>query len=197
MLETLMTNLHIYKSSIQFFLLFPLLSRFDCSVWLINVNKFRFCGPPTTVNVLCTAPPRRCVRTLGRAVSLTGECYTSQITLLPYQFDLINSAPPKVILAGPPGTGKSVVLQLMATVWLRLGSDVYIMSTCDSSRASCAMLHHLLEQTAKVTSDQLHLLHYDLSTAGQIEAAVNNMAQAALARKGRLHVIADEAGPDV
>ncbi|XP_025094206.1 uncharacterized protein LOC112563946 [Pomacea canaliculata] len=37
----------------------------------------RFCGPATTVTVPCTCPPRVCIKTLGQAVSHTGECYTA------------------------------------------------------------------------------------------------------------------------
>ncbi|XP_025099173.1 uncharacterized protein LOC112566958 [Pomacea canaliculata] len=54
----------------------------------------RFCGPATTVTVPCTSPPRLCIKTLGQAVFLTGQCYTAEITLFPEQFQLLISALP-------------------------------------------------------------------------------------------------------
>ncbi|XP_025112762.1 uncharacterized protein LOC112575255 isoform X2 [Pomacea canaliculata] len=67
----------------------------------------RFCGPATSVTVPCTSAPRLSVKTLGQAVSATGECYTAVITLFPEQVDLLNRATPRLFVTGPPGTGKT------------------------------------------------------------------------------------------
>ncbi|XP_025102543.1 uncharacterized protein LOC112569087 isoform X2 [Pomacea canaliculata] len=122
------------------------------------------------------------------------------MALFPEQVGLLNTAPPTVFLAGPPGTGKSVVLLLMAMEWLRRGSDTRIVSTCRESRAACSMLRHLLQQTVtSLPSDplppgQVHLLQYDFQTEDIVKRAVDELVQAAGA--GPLHVIIDEAGPD-
>ncbi|XP_025112758.1 uncharacterized protein LOC112575254 [Pomacea canaliculata] len=176
-------------------------SHMTCHVYKTLVA--RFCGPATTVTILCTSSPRLCVKTLGQAVSWTGECYTALITLFPEQVDLLNTAPLRVFVAGPPGTGKTVVLLLMGTEWLRCGHDVYIVSSFADSRASCIMLYHLLLQSLNTlnkqvaggtTPGQLHILQYefDQTQDEDVEKAVNDLTQAA--RGGSVYVIADEAG---
>ncbi|XP_025082947.1 uncharacterized protein LOC112557357 isoform X2 [Pomacea canaliculata] len=155
----------------------------------------RFCGPPTTVTVPSIFPARLCVKTLHQAVSWTGECHAC-LTLFPEQAHLLNAAPPRVFLTGPPGTGKTVVLQLMATQWLQCGNDVYVVSTWRRSRAACIMLHHLLQQTLEAQPStirgQVHLLLYDLDTEENVRRAVDDLSE----RSTSLYVIADEAGPD-
>ncbi|XP_025100538.1 uncharacterized protein LOC112567883 [Pomacea canaliculata] len=84
----------------------------------------------------------------------------------------------------------------MAIQWLRCGHHVYVVSTCDGSRAACIMLYHLLLQTVKtqqsagVSPGQPHLLLYDLYEYKDAEKAVNDLSQAATG--GSLYVIADE-----
>lgn len=130
---------------------------------------------------------------------MTGEFYTALITLFPEQVRLLNMAPPRLFLAGPPGTGKTVVLLLMATEWLRRGNNVHIVSTWLGSRAACVMLYHLLLQMLKMlntqltsgtTPGELHLLKFDLTRGEDLQIAVNDLSQAA--REGSLYVIADE-----
>ncbi|XP_025112759.1 uncharacterized protein LOC112575255 isoform X1 [Pomacea canaliculata] len=74
---------------------------------LYKILVARFCGPATSVTVPCTSAPRLSVKTLGQAVSATGECYTAVITLFPEQVDLLNRATPRLFVTGPPGTGKT------------------------------------------------------------------------------------------
>ncbi|XP_025113150.1 uncharacterized protein LOC112575472 isoform X2 [Pomacea canaliculata] len=161
----------------------------------------RFCGPATTVSVPCTCPPRVSVKTLGQAVWWTGECYTAVITLFPEQVHLLNKADPRVFVSGPPGTGKTVVLQLMAIEWLRCGHSVYIVSAWWWSSAASIMLHHLLQKTVEEqqklgqSPGQLHLLQYDFRQEKNVKRAVNDLSQAAMG--GSLYVIADEAESDL
>ncbi|XP_025113046.1 uncharacterized protein LOC112575403 [Pomacea canaliculata] len=160
----------------------------------------RFCGPATTVIVPCTVPSRLSIKTLGQAVSFTGECYTSVITLFPEQVQLLNTAPSRLFVAGPPGTGKSVVLLLMGIEWLRWLHDVYIVSTGMWSRAACSMLYNmllstmLLKMTTKVSPNQLHYLQYDFTQSTDVEKAIRDLSQTASGRP--LYIIADEAGPE-
>ncbi|XP_025113483.1 uncharacterized protein LOC112575710 [Pomacea canaliculata] len=157
----------------------------------------RFCGPATTVSVPCTCPPRVSVKTLGQAVSHTGECYTAEITLFPEQVNLLSDAPPRLYLTGPPGTGKTVVLLLMAALWLQSGSDVYIVSTCTESHTVCNMLYHQLLHTihkqndTTVTSGQPHFLQYHLDQGEDVDKAVDDLSKAV--KGDTLYVIADEA----
>ena len=149
------------------------------------------------MTVPCTSPPRVSVKTLGQAVWWTGECYTAVITLFPEQVHLLHTAPPRIFVTGPPGTGKTVVLLLMAIEWLRCGHHVYVVSTWWGSLAACTMLYHLLLQTVKtqqsagVSPGQPHLLQYHSYNVGNdVPKAVNDLLQAA--NGGSLYVIADE-----
>ncbi|XP_025101018.1 uncharacterized protein LOC112568122 isoform X2 [Pomacea canaliculata] len=162
----------------------------------------RFCGPATTVTVPCTSTPRLTVKTLGQAVSKTGV-YFSQLTLFPEQVDLIHSKELRVFLAGPPGTGKTVVLQLVALKWLRHNHDVYVMSTTEHSRMACCMLHHLLQHELERMRQageecgqcgQLHLLQYNFRGGTDVDRATQELTDAA--KNGEVYVIADEVGPD-
>ncbi|XP_025103269.1 uncharacterized protein LOC112569638 [Pomacea canaliculata] len=153
----------------------------------------RFCGPATTVTVPCTCPPRVSVKTLGQAVWWTGQCYTAVITLFPEQVHLLHTAPPVLFVTGPPGTGKTVMLLLMAIEWLRCGHHVYIVSTWWGSRAANTMLYHLLFFSQKILS-QLHFLQYDVRHEEEAEKAVNELLQATI--RGVAYVIADEVNGD-
>lgn len=135
---------------------------------------------------------------MGQAVSHVGDCYTAHTILFPEQIELLNRASPRVFIVGPPGTGKTTVLLLMATEWLRYGHDVYVLSTWESSLAATHMLHHQLQQMLKT-----HLAK--VPTHGQVLVKILNGEKDFIqdlddltraASKGGLHIIADEVGPD-
>ncbi|XP_025083114.1 uncharacterized protein LOC112557458 isoform X2 [Pomacea canaliculata] len=155
----------------------------------------RFCGPAVTVTIPCISPPRLCLKILNQPSPSTTQCFYAVITLLPEQVHLLTMTSPRVMLAGGPGTGKTVVLQLKATEWLRCGSDVFLVCTSDSC-AACYRMYYLLQQTIETqlapsgTSGQLHLLEYRFRTDSDVENAVDDLSQAATG--GVLHVIADE-----
>ncbi|XP_025107952.1 uncharacterized protein LOC112572468 isoform X3 [Pomacea canaliculata] len=156
----------------------------------------RFCGPATTVTVSCVISPRLSVKTLAQAVSATGMCF-AEITLFPEQVSLLQRGRPRVLLHGPPGTGKTVMLQLMATDWLRNKQLVHVVSTWDKSLPSCTMLYNLLQNTLDEegagTPSQLMFLKYEFREETDVEKAVNDLVQAA--NKNPLHVIVDEEDP--
>ncbi|XP_025107949.1 uncharacterized protein LOC112572468 isoform X1 [Pomacea canaliculata] len=153
----------------------------------------RFCGPATTVTVSCVISPRLSVKTMAQAVSATGMCF-AEITLFPEQVNLLQRGRPRVLLHGPPGTGKTVMLQLMATDWLRNKQLVHVVSTWDKSLPSCTMLYNLLQTTLDEegagTPSQLMFLKYEFRDKADVEKAVNDLVQAA--HKNPLHVIVDE-----
>ncbi|XP_025112050.1 uncharacterized protein LOC112574900 [Pomacea canaliculata] len=159
---------------------------------LYKILVARFCGPATTVTVPCTSPPRVSVKTMDQAVWCTGECYTALITLFPEQVDLLNMAHPRLFMTGPPGTGKTVVLLLMAIEWLRWGHHVYVVSTWWRSRAACSMLHQLLQRIMNMheTPGKPHLLQYHFEDEKDVTRAVAELSQKAIG--GKVYVIADE-----
>ena len=67
----------------------------------------RLVGPATTVRVQCSVRPRVrvAVRTEAEAVAELGW-RLALLVLTVQQLDLMTRAPPRIFLAGPPGTGK-------------------------------------------------------------------------------------------
>ncbi|XP_025084602.1 uncharacterized protein LOC112558360 isoform X2 [Pomacea canaliculata] len=103
---------------------------------------------------------------------------------------------PRLFIAGMPGTGKTVLLLLVATEWLLRGEDVYVLSSCTQSRATCTMLHHLLLQqiqTARCAGTecgQVYYVHYFF--CDEVDKALDDFLQKA--RGGSLHIVIDEPG---
>lgn len=122
------------------------------------------------------------------------------MTLFPEQVDLLTSPPARVFLAGPPGTGKTVVLVVIAMRWLRCGHDVYVLSTWINSRVVCRMLYHLLLQWLSDQGDsqhmgKVHLIHFNFRGGKETDKAFDYLKEAAGGCKS-VYVIADEVGPD-
>ena len=71
------------------------------------VRGHRLVGPATAVRVQCSVRPRVrvAIRTEAEAVAELGW-RLALLVLTVQQLDLMTRAPPRVFLAGPPGTGK-------------------------------------------------------------------------------------------
>lgn len=137
------------------------------------------------------------MKTLPQAVSHVGYCYTHHITLFPEQMELLMRAPFRVFIDGPPGTGKSVVLILMAIEWLRQNNIVYVLSTWDRSYAASYRLYHLLQNTLheqKSRPGQLKLLQKNFRLKGDVDTTLDEFSQAF--KEGPVCIIVDEPGPD-
>lgn len=145
------------------------------------------------MKIPCISSPR-----LAHTLMFMGEYYTAQITLSPEQHRLVNMNVPKLFLAGPPGTGKTMVLLLKGIQWLRQGHDVHVVSTGWWSIVSCSMLCHLLLQIKRklqadnVATGQLHLVEFDFEK--DMDTAMATLSD--VMKKGPLYVIADEARPE-
>ncbi|XP_025102717.1 uncharacterized protein LOC112569205 [Pomacea canaliculata] len=167
--------------------------------WYQNLIA-RFCGPASTVTVPSINEPRVSIKTLDKAVAYVGDCYAAHIMLFPEQLELLIRAPPRVFLCGPPGTGKTILLFLMALEWLRQGNLVFVLSTWDRSIAASLMLVHLLQEKLKEqlqdvdTPGRVQYLYSNFRQKNEVETALDVLKQEA--RKGPLFIVADEVGPD-
>ncbi|XP_076445773.1 uncharacterized protein LOC143283420 isoform X2 [Babylonia areolata] len=153
----------------------------------------RFVGPATTVSVHCSATPRLTVevRTQGEAVAELGS-RLARLVLTPEQTDLLTRAPPLVYLSGPPGTGKTVMLVLMALIWCRRGWNVQVVSAGDFSLAASLLVCHQIRKTldstaapgAGVTSGDVLFRSYEFckgthpENETSVETAVQEMVRA-------------------
>ncbi|KAL8612756.1 hypothetical protein ACOMHN_033755 [Nucella lapillus] len=152
----------------------------------------RFVGPATTVSVHCNARPRLTVevRTEGEAVAELG-LRLARLVLTPEQVDLLQRAPPRAYLTGPPGTGKSVMLILMALGWLHRGWNVQVVSTSQYSIAASRLVHHQIRKTLESSLPEgsataghvsLHSLQFHEGYHGaavSMETAVETLTKAA------------------
>lgn len=163
---------------------------------LIFLHWFRFCGPATTVTVHCPSLPRRAasqrssLRSTGDGVAETARRFApSDIMLHPKQVALLNKQQPFLYVAGPPGTGKTIVLVLKALEWLRQGKWVHVVSTQPDSLAASHMIVAQLKEARDDSKDRISLCVCDLTRKDDQEALteLENLAE-----NGELYLIADE-----
>lgn len=161
----------------------------------------RFAGPATTVTVHCTQRPRVEIRTLGEAVSELGE-RLSRLVVTPEQIRLLTSGVPRMLINGPPGTGKSLILVLVALTWLRQDKDVFVLSLKRGSLAISRLIHGQLQMTldAEESRSQKYgvprLAEYDLfHDPACLHDCVNTLSSAALNKD--IGIIVDEYGSSV
>ena len=137
------------------------------------------------------------MRTEGQAVAQLGWML-ARLVLTPQQLHLTRTAPPRVFVTGPPGTGKTVVLALMGLKRLLAGEDVRVVSTWPVSLAASRLIHHQLHRTLQACRapsrpvGRLHFDSYDLfQCETDVERAVSELTTAS--RGGRLNILMDEA----
>ncbi|XP_070202814.1 uncharacterized protein [Littorina saxatilis] len=159
----------------------------------------RFVGPATTVSipVPCHKKDRVEMRTAGQAVAELGRRLTFLVLTL-QQLDLMNRDPPRAFITGAPGTGKTVVLVLQGSRWLRQGHDVHVLSTVYDTRAISTSIKQQLEMslsaspTPSLTPGSVSYHRYDFYNREEdVEQAVTDLV--ACVKNGHLHVLVDEA----
>ena len=140
------------------------------------------------------------VRTEGEAVSEFGK-RLSRLVLTRRQLELMDRAPPRVCLTGPPGVGKTVMLVLMGLQWLLEGHDVRVVSTRPASLAASRVAFYQLDMTMKAytgtsaaakTAAAVHFHQFDFYQEAEVERAIVDLTAEA-SREGHLHVLMEEA----
>nr|KAG5701993.1 hypothetical protein BaRGS_034575 [Batillaria attramentaria] len=113
------------------------------------------------------------------------------------QLDLLSRGPDAVCLAGPPGTGKSLVLVVKGLISARdSGYYVIVLSTSPFSLAVSKLIHHQLTLTLEKNdntaslANKVELLVHDLR---QDPESVEEIVKELEGRQGKLCVLMDEA----
>lgn len=150
------------------------------------------CVPAITVQIPAVRCTTQAFRSMGEAVAETGR-RMARITLYPAQVHLVDSKGLwRTYLAGPPGTGKTIVLIIKGVQWVSRGKHVHVVSTWEKSIAASYLIQYQLSGAA--SSRQVHLHLYNLNNSDNVHTAVSQLVK--LVQDDELYVIADEAGPD-
>ncbi|XP_070206328.1 uncharacterized protein [Littorina saxatilis] len=153
-------------------------------------------GPATTITVQSDSRPRNEVRTAGEAAAeLARRLVTFVLTL--EQVGLMDRNPRLICLTGPPGTGKTVVMELQGLRWLLEGRNVHLVSTSRTSRAINIHIEHQLNMMVSDHGSQtrtpgsVHRHEYDFYQETDYPTAVGELL--ACVKNGTLHILMDEA----
>nr|KAG5685808.1 hypothetical protein BaRGS_001220 [Batillaria attramentaria] len=149
----------------------------------------RFCGPATFVPSFQVVKPQK-HHTPGEAISTVGDRFSLRV-LTPNQIEVLGKGDLRRFVCGPPGTGKTVVLLLMAYKWLLRGLHVLIASTWTGSLAASRLIAFELKQMLPYYQERVHLKEFDLKEDGQVDHAVNTLLK--FVTDDELFVICDEA----
>lgn len=140
------------------------------------------------------------VRNRGDGVSEVGN-RLRKLVLTPQQIDLLVTAPSRVFLSGPCGTGKTVVLVLMALQWLHQGHDVHIVSSWVLGLAASYLVHQQLEGTMQAYQNRsqptgkVHIHFYNFQKGEEeVTKSINDLVN--FAKNETLHIVMDEVYPD-
>lgn len=111
----------------------------------------RFCGPATQsgLNFPNELKHYKLPQTLSEAVSLTGDLF-EQYSIYRDMRNLLDER--RVLLKGPPGTGKTRMLALVGKKWIARGHTVYLINTLDKRGGATMELEGLLKQTSSAQS---------------------------------------------
>lgn len=151
----------------------------------------RFCGPATTVEIFCLHSPRLELRTQGDAIAEVGDRMT-KIVLLPEQVNLLNdNTKSQVFLAGPPGTGKTILLLMKGLTCLQTEHEVHIVSMWSKARAASIMIKDQLEKSMRSWDPMKKVdVHRHMYRSRTLADEICSQA-----KKREVCVLVDEAGP--
>ncbi|XP_025083122.1 uncharacterized protein LOC112557462 isoform X2 [Pomacea canaliculata] len=156
-----------------------------------------FCGHLMSVKLPCLSEPRLSLSVPEGA----SDDRCAHITLSRQQVNQLHSAPPRLFVSGPPGTGKTTLLLLAAMDWLDRRRDVTVVITWLKARPASYLLHNLLQQHVRRRT----LAGKDVGTVNleELKMEKDKHAKRALKRlrkvmssREQLFLVADEAGPD-
>ncbi|KAL8560554.1 hypothetical protein ACOMHN_018954 [Nucella lapillus] len=121
----------------------------------------RFCGPFSTVGVWTGHLPRKEVRTLGQAISETGDRFAS-LLLLPRHREVLEGPDHRLLhLAGPPGAGQTLVLVLKGAQWAREGRHVCVLSARASPSPNAFVIQEQIRKTLMQNDPHIDPSHVD------------------------------------
>ncbi|XP_070177729.1 uncharacterized protein [Littorina saxatilis] len=174
----------------------------------------RFSVPLATVQVYLCRKPRLQLWSQGHFVQAVGEEHgrpMSCLALFPEQFEFLEHTPNHDdddirIFRGAPGVGKSIILILSGSYWMRKHRrTVFVLQTSDDGTAAAYLVRHQLSKTVGQGAGSVQLVNMaGVRDMGQrtkggeekVQAWVEELCQHAQT-EGRVHILADEANGDV
>ncbi|KAK7105156.1 uncharacterized protein [Littorina saxatilis] len=117
----------------------------------------RLCGPATRQYVITARTPRANVATLSQAVMETALCFSDRV-LTDRQVQVLKDSYRRLLVTGPAGTGKWLVLSLKASQWLEEGRTVVIVSLWEGSDTVSQLIFSQLEGQTRAHGHQPHLV---------------------------------------
>lgn len=160
----------------------------------------RFCGGATSCgsDILLGSSITQLPKTLEQSVSVTGDLF-ERLTLYPGNVELLDQ--PRVLLTGPPATGKSRMLALVGRKWISEGHSVYIINTSTDGGAATIQLETLLQQTPTTeknsAKDMVISFYCNIDDDEKTDVAISKLITDASSRKIPIFAVLDELGNDL